>query len=158
MLLGLTILIMCVALAFLIYSFGQRIIEANAEGCACVAEGDFCPMGHNTAPVEVYVGYTVVILLGAVGGFLIFSSRQAEVREKEARREWEKVLKTLNGDEKTVYETISSSDGVIFQSDLVEKVQWPKVKVSRVLDRLEARGLVERRRRGMSNIIILKNK
>ena len=45
---------------------------------------------------------------------------------------------------------------MVFQSDIVEKTGFPKVKVTRLLDRMEHRGLVERRRRGMSNIVLIK--
>ncbi|RLE76927.1 MAG: transcriptional regulator, partial [Thermoprotei archaeon] len=33
---------------------------------------------------------------------------------------------------------------------------FSKAKVSRILDKLEAMGLVERKRRGMSNIVLLR--
>jgi uncharacterized membrane protein len=38
----------------------------------------------------------------------------------------------------------------------VDKSGYSKSKVSLVLDRLEARRILERRRRGMSNVIVLK--
>ena len=44
----------------------------------------------------------------------------------------------------------------IFQSDLVEKTEFDKVKVSRILDKLEGRQLIERKRRGMTNVVVLK--
>ena len=44
----------------------------------------------------------------------------------------------------------------MFQADLVDKCGFGKVKVTRILDGLENKGLVERKRRGMSNIVILK--
>ena len=44
----------------------------------------------------------------------------------------------------------------MFQSDLVEKSEFPKAKVSRILDKMEARGLLERKRRGMANAVVLK--
>jgi hypothetical protein len=53
---------------------------------------------------------------------------------------------------------IAQSDGVMLQSDIVEKSGMQKVKVSRVLDKMEARGIIERRRRGMSNVVMLRNK
>jgi len=65
-------------------------------------------------------------------------------------------MKTLVGDEKLLYEKIVASGGVIFQSNLVEQSNFPKAKVSRILDKMEAKGLLERKRRGMANAIILK--
>ena len=47
------------------------------------------------------------------------------------------------------------SNGTIFQSDLVEKSDFSKVKVSRILDKLEGRQLIERKRRGMTNVVVL---
>jgi uncharacterized membrane protein len=51
---------------------------------------------------------------------------------------------------------IVEEGGTIFQSQLVDKSGYSKSKVSLVLDRLEARKILERRRRGMSNVIVLK--
>jgi len=66
-------------------------------------------------------------------------------------------MSTLDKEEKIVLERIIESEGTIFQSDLVEKTEFPKVKITRILDRLEGRNLVERKRRGMTNIVILKH-
>ena len=64
--------------------------------------------------------------------------------------------KRLGGDEKSVYQVIADSSGALFQSEVVEKSGFGKVKVTRILDKLEAKGLIERRRRGMTNMILLK--
>ncbi|MBI4983154.1 MarR family transcriptional regulator [Candidatus Woesearchaeota archaeon] len=46
--------------------------------------------------------------------------------------------------------------GSAYQSDLIKETRLTKVKVTRILDKLEGRGLIERKRRGMTNIVILK--
>ncbi|MGB2728912.1 MAG: MarR family transcriptional regulator [Halobacteriota archaeon] len=51
---------------------------------------------------------------------------------------------------------ILESDGIIEQSELVEKTGLPKSNVSRSLDLLESKGLAERRRRGTGNVVLLK--
>jgi len=51
---------------------------------------------------------------------------------------------------------IITQDGAILQGELVTKSGMDKVKVSRILDKLEMQGLVERRRHGMSNLVVLK--
>jgi uncharacterized membrane protein len=63
-------------------------------------------------------------------------------------------MNTLTQEEKAVLQKIIESQGTIFQSDLVERTKFNKVKVTRVLDRLEGKGLIERKRRGMTNVII----
>lgn len=73
-----------------------------------------------------------------------------------AKKKWEHRLKILKDDELKIYETIFAEDGIIFQSELVDKTGFSKAKVSRCLSILESRDLVERNRRGMSNIVLLK--
>ena len=75
---------------------------------------------------------------------------------EERKKRWEQIAKTLKDDEQKIYKAIIESDGIINQSELVEKTGISKSNVSRVLDLLESKGLVERRRRGMGNIVLLK--
>jgi len=39
---------------------------------------------------------------------------------------------------------------------LIEKTGFGKAKMTRIIDRLEGRCFVERKRRGMTNIVVLK--
>jgi uncharacterized membrane protein len=75
---------------------------------------------------------------------------------EERKKEWEEVSKTLKDDEQRIYKAIIDSDGIVNQSELTEKTELSKSNVSRALDLLESKGLVERRRRGMGNIVLLK--
>lgn len=75
---------------------------------------------------------------------------------EERKRRWETILPTLKEDQQLIYQTILDADGLIPQSDIVEKTQLSKSNVSRTLDILESMGLIEKRRRGMGNIILLK--
>ncbi|MBI4020257.1 MAG: hypothetical protein HY367_02910 [Candidatus Aenigmarchaeota archaeon] len=62
----------------------------------------------------------------------------------------------LDTDETRVYETLKSKEGSAYQTDLIKETGFSKVKVTRVLDKLEAKDILERKRRGMANIIVLK--
>jgi uncharacterized membrane protein len=74
----------------------------------------------------------------------------------EARRaEWEESADSLANTERVVYETVLDADGVLPQSEIVENTEFSKATVSRALDTLEARNLIERKRRGVGNVIIL---
>lgn len=75
---------------------------------------------------------------------------------EERKRKWETVLPTLKEDQQLIYQTILDADGIIPQSDIVEKTGLSKSNVSRSLDMLESMGLIEKRRRGMGNLILLK--
>ena len=76
------------------------------------------------------------------------------LEERKAR--WEAVIPSLKDDQQIIYQTVLDEDGMMAQSDIVEKTGLSKSNVSRTLDILESMGLVERRRRGMGNIIMLK--
>ena len=65
-------------------------------------------------------------------------------------------LNTLEGEERRIFEEIISCNGEVTQSKLVEKSALSKASVSRILDKLESRGLIIRRRHGMGNVVMLK--
>jgi uncharacterized membrane protein len=136
----------------------------------------------NPTPIQIYVGENgtsvtqipgffttmdVVILvvasivLGISGAYLLLPNPAEKPAEKsvlETRKErWEKIPKTLKDDERKIYKVMLDSDGLINQSELAEKTGLSKSKVSRSLDLLESKGLVERKRRGMGNIVLLKS-
>ncbi len=85
---------------------------------------------------------------------------EAETDEKDIieqrRREWEDHAEELRNGEKEIYEVVLESDGVVEQSTIVEENDLSKSHVSRKLDVLESRDLVERKRRGMGNVVVLK--
>ncbi len=83
------------------------------------------------------------------------SPAPGDVLLEERRQRWEDVSKTLKNDEQRVYKAIID-EGIINQSELVERTGLSKSNVSRALYGLESRGLIERRRRGMGNVVLLK--
>jgi uncharacterized membrane protein len=103
-------------------------------------------------------------MLGASIVYLIFSRgtiavpREIKVVNSSASIEhWKEVLKEIkNEDEHRIYQLIMEDGGSILQSKLVQVTGFPKGKVSIILDKLEARGLLERKRHGMSNMVVLK--
>ena len=106
---------------------------------------------------DVIIIAASALILGISGMYLLFFDSVSAVSERGGeRREWEHALKTLKDDEKTIYEIIFSEDGIMYQSELVSKTNFPKAKVTRCLDALENKGLVERKRKGMGNIVLLK--
>ncbi len=62
----------------------------------------------------------------------------------------------LDADEARVVAIINEGNGSVYQSDILKKTGFSKVKVSRMLDRLEQKGLLERKRRGMTNLVVAK--
>jgi len=146
---GLSILLLVVMVSFI------KDLQTTIRGqCGC--EPGFCPMEHSL-PIQGYLGISLVIVVGVIGAILIYIDKKTERLVVKKSERIQKMLKTLKEDQKKIYYLIESSEGAIFQSEIVEKTDFSKVKVSRILDKLEGKGLVIRRRRGMSNVIILKH-
>ena len=123
--------------------------------------------GQETVLSQVLRDYTVydlamVIVAAFLSGlsamYLLLHDGTGSVeppyKQKIAR--YEAILPTLKEDEQKVFRAVLESDGMVPQSELSEMTGVSKSNVSRALDLLESRGYVERRRRGMGNIIFLK--
>ena len=63
------------------------------------------------------------------------------------------ILRLLNGDEREVFRSLVDAGGEQLQRDIVAGTKMSDAKVSRLLDRLEEKGLVARERRGMGNVV-----
>jgi len=152
--LGVLIVIISVVTAFTTFSLSSRMLklidESGAGSCQSVGT---CP--HVTVINYSYIFYTISLALFIIGTLIVFFENKPEAIEPR-KNEWDENAGKLEGEEKIIYEIIKNSDGVIFQSQLVKKSNLTKVKVSRILDSLETKGLLERRRRGMSNAVVLK--
>jgi len=149
--LGLIVAIAGILLLVLIVSLVPVIQTAQMEGCVCSdsEEGGICPHEDNL-PYQIYLGGGISVIMFVLSYFLF--------TKKEPSKKKIVIPKDLTKEEKSIIDEIIKSDGLIFQSDLVEKLKISKVKVTRILDKLEARGLIERRRRGMTNAVIIKQK
>lgn len=99
-------------------------------------------------------------ILGVSGTYLLlFDSVEKPAGElllEERKRRWKEIAKILREDERKIYQAIIEAGGTIEQRELPEITGLSKASVSRVLDLLESKDLVERRRRGMGNIVLLK--
>jgi uncharacterized membrane protein len=97
----------------------------------------------------------VLVIIGVV---LIFTKPNERVIIKKIKEhKLEKKIDTseLKKEEKDVFKIIQEN-GAAFQADLIDKTGYGKAKMTRIIDRLEGRGFVERKRRGMTNVVVLK--
>lgn len=74
--------------------------------------------------------------------------------------DWEdrNVMDFLDASEKDIYELILSAGGSILQRNIVNQGRYSKSKVTRVIDRLERMGLVDRVRHGSTNLLVVRNR
>ncbi len=150
---GLALVVFSVIAILALYTVSLQIANASWASCNRVMQG--CSiLGH--IPFESYLGIGALLIMGASGVYMALVERKEEKRFFEGKKRASESVKSLSEEEKSVYEIIKSSDGLAFQNDIIKKTGFSKVKVSRILDRLETKGLTERRRRGMANVVVLK--
>ena len=142
---GFVLLGVVALLSFITYSFNQALTEIVTEACS---HGPTCAMWGNVN-FQTNVSIAVILVLAVVAVYFIYTDRGKTVKKK--------VPKELLPDEKEIYNLVVASEGTIFQSTLTEKSGLSKVKITRILDKLEGKGLVTRIRRGMTNVVILKD-
>ncbi len=141
----------------IIFLFNNAMKEIVAEGCPLqFHDGARCP-AYKTIDQQTYLSFSIVGVLLVLGIVLIASKpqRQLVVRRVGEKRAKIKIDSGVTNDERKILKMLSS-DGATFQAELIEKTGMGKAKMSRILDRLENRGFVERKRRGMTNIVVLK--
>ena len=153
LILGISALI--VAVIFLYKSALEQITASS-----CSMETALCPM-NKTIDQQTYLALAIVGVLVIIGFILILSKPDEKLVIRRIKEKVEVKRKPINyalldKEEKPIVKALEDAQGTMFQSDLVEKTQFDKVKVTRVLDRLEGKQLIERKRRGMTNIVILK--
>ena len=134
-----------------IFYFVDALAKFSEDSCEC---GDTCDMTHFVIPPIVYLAVTGVLALLVMGVYLVFSTPNTK---PQTNIFWKNKANNLEADDKTIYELILKEGGTTFQADLVKKLDWSKAKVTRTLDRLESRQLLERKRRGLTNIVVLKS-
>ena len=160
---GIMVVIIALIVGGLTYYFNTTLASIHASTCSM---GPTCS-AYQEINFQLITGIVFVSLLVLVGLYLIFFGEEkveiirkirikTEKKAEEEKKDYSSITNILNADEKKIFNLVLESKGAIFQSELNEKSQFDKVKVTRILDRLEGQGLVERRRRGMTNVIILK--
>ncbi len=125
---------------------------------SCIGEHALsCPM-YSTINQQTYLSLSIVGLLIIIGLVLIFNKPEEKIiirKIKEHVPKKEIDLSDLKSEEKKIFKLVREQKAM-FQADLIEKSNMGKVKVSRILDRLEGKGLIERKRRGMNNLVVFK--
>ena len=157
--LGRIIVILSVVVILLMIYFKIQFDNQQLQACAeaCGEDGaDSCSISScpyhkdNNLSVIPLLASILVAGLGGIGAYLLFSKEEKIITKKEYD------LSGLNKKEREVFELIKNSDNGIYQSKIGAKLDMSKVKVTRILDKLENRGIIERKRRGMTNIVVIK--
>ncbi len=107
-----------------------------------------CPAHESKSSWLLIFVIVVVVLALGIGITLVIPKRMQQSTVKVDTSK-------LDTEERKIYNILKNNNG-LYQSDLIKETGFSKVKITRVLDKLESKGIIERRRRGMTNAIFLK--
>ncbi len=153
MLLGISVLIIVI-----IYLFNSALNEIVTSSCGIHSDGTICPL-YGTINTQTYLALAIGGILVFVSLSLIFTKQKEKIiiKKIETKKPSIKIdTSELTSEEKSVLKIVQESKAV-FQADLIEKTKFGKAKMTRIIDRLEGKGFVERKRRGLTNVVVLKN-
>ena len=147
-----------VIIGIIVFIFNRALKNIVSQTCV---HGPSCPM-YGTISTQTNISLAIAGLIFFIGLFFVFTKESERIVFKKIKEKVEVKKKPidyskLDKEEKVVVEIIEKANGTIFQSDLVDKSKMNKVKVTRILDRLEGKGIIERKRRGMTNVVVLKD-
>jgi uncharacterized membrane protein len=150
---GLLIVGISIVTGLIIFIFNSAL--KNIVGQTCT-HGSSCSM-YDTISTQTYLSLAIATIIFIIGLVIMFTKPKERIVFKKIKERKKKLnLKGLNEKEKKVVELLGG-EGTMFQAELMEKIRIGKVGMTRLLDKLEAKQIIERKRRGMNNIVILRN-
>lgn len=152
---GYLVIGIAIVMAILVWIFNKGLKDIVSATCT---HGPSCSM-YESISIQTWISLAIVALVFVIGLFLVFSKEQERIVIKRVQAQAKRKpinYKLLDKEEKAIVKVLEAAQGTLFQSDIVEQSKFDKVKVTRVLDRLEGKQLIERKRRGMTNVVILK--
>ena len=142
-----------IIIGIIVWIFNLGLKNIVSQTCS---HGSTCTM-YDTISLQTYISLGVAGLILIIGIFLIFWKPDEKIVVKKYKEKRRKIdLSGFEKDERAVIEILEKENGAMFQSNLMEKLGIGKVGMTRLLDKLEAKQVIERKRRGMNNIIVLR--
>ena len=164
--LGYLIIFIAFVMFLLELSLTTTLMNINDTACtsSCGNSFDFCPYVHEVPLESIFISLASLVLVG-VGVYMIVYHDFLQLKKDNVSGNVpnnnkdiiKHLTKNLSEEEKKVFDIIFESNG-IYQSNLIEKSGFSRVKITRILDKLESRELIERKRRGMTNFVVIKNR
>jgi len=157
---GIAIVVMSVVvlglLIFLKFQTDSQMLTACEQSCGDLGgvscSLDSCPyhQGNNFSWILIVMSI-LVAFLGGTGMYLSLPKKTENIVEEK-----EYDLSSLDEDEKKIFTFIKAHKEGVYQSHIVKEFDLSKVQATRLLDKFEGLELIERKRRGLANMISLK--
>lgn len=143
-------------MVFIVLLFNNALEKIVDAGCNA-EHGVSCPM-YTTINQQTYLALAIVGIIVIVGLVMIFAKPKEtiiikRIKERKTKKKFD--LSDFRPDEKKIFKLIQD-EGTAFQANLIEGTGYSKAKMTRILDKLEGNGLIERKRRGLTNVVVLK--
>jgi uncharacterized membrane protein len=152
---GLLVIGIAVLMTIIVLIFNFALKDITSKSCSM---GSNCSM-YSSITIQTLVSFSIIAIVLVIGIVILFSKPKEKIIIKTIKEKKKKInLEGLEKNEKEVMEILQKENGAIFQSTLMEKLGIGKVGITRLLDKLEAKQFIERKRRGMNNIVVLKNR
>ncbi len=146
-----------VVMAIVVFLF-NNLIKDNI-GLTC-SHGPTCEM-YAGLNVQTWISFAIVAIVIIIGFVIMFSKPKEKIiihtKTRTITEKKKPIDKSkLDAKERGMVELLEKENGTMFQADLMEKLGIGKVGITRLLDKLEAKQIIERKRRGMNNVVVLK--
>ena len=143
-----------VLMTVIVWIFNNALKRIVGDTCT---HGDSCSM-YDTIAIQTWVSLAIVGVVLIIGVVLMFIKPKEKIivktiKEKKKKKDYS----GLERKEKEVVDLLLNEGNAMFQADLMEKLDIGKVGITRLLDKLESKQIIERKRRGMNNIVVLKD-
>ncbi len=143
-----------VIMATIVWIFNSAL--KNIVGATC-SHGSECTM-YDTIQTQTGLSLAIVAVVLVIGFFIMLAKPKEKIVIQKVQEEKKKInLDGLEKDEREVIELLLKEGKAMFQADLMEKIEIGKVGMTRLLDKLEAKQFIERKRRGMNNLVVIKD-
>ncbi len=167
---GIILLVIGVALLGILTQVKVNIDERSTFLCQLVASNpellmEDCPAHKDSTSWLLVVAFGITFLVLGGGIYLLFAPLEKTTQmngqtkgtsfEIHSKPKKEVDPAQLSSEEQRLYNLLVENNGSLYQSDLVNKTGLSKVQITRILDRMEGAGIIERKRRGMTNVVIL---
>ncbi len=155
---GMLIVGIGIVMGIIVFIFNNALKDIVGQTCTM---GNSCPM-YGTIQTQTGLSLAIVAIVLIIGLVIMLTKPKVEIKEKIVVKKIQEKKKKLNLDgldenEKKAMNLILEEGKAMFQADLMEKLEIGKVGMTRLLDKLEAKQFIERKRRGMNNIVVLKD-
>jgi len=151
---GLLIIGIAVVMVILVLIFNFSLKSLSEMSCS---HGPECTM-YGTMNAQLWISLSIILVIVIIGVVIMLTKPKEKIVVKTIHEKKKKLnLEGLDKKEKEVIEILQKENGAIFQKILMERLEIGKVGITRLLDKLEAKQLIERKRNGMNNIVVLKD-